>query len=157
MFGGDEFEGGVAVGCVGETDGETAVGAEGDFGEVVDGDGASGDEDGVGFGEFVEEGEEFEFDFEVVGESVDKEVGGADGGFDGLGEEEGGERFVRCSERIGRRKTKACRVGLILRTWGAAVLRPYNCAEIARCCLEVGVGNVVDDYVEVGAECSCGD
>ncbi len=74
-----------------EADGHAAVGAEGDFGEVVDGDGAGGDEDGVGLGEFVEEGEEFEFDLEVVGEGIDEEVGGADGGFDGLGEEEIGE------------------------------------------------------------------
>lgn len=89
LLGGDEFEsryGCVWRGC--EADGETAVGAEGDGGEVVDGEGAGGDEDGVGLGEFVEEGEEFEFDFEVVGEGVDEEVGGADGGFDGLGEVE---------------------------------------------------------------------
>jgi len=71
LFGGDEFEGCVDTRCVGETDGEAAVGAEDDGGEVVDGDGAGGDEDGAGFGEFVEEGEEFEFDFEIVGQCID--------------------------------------------------------------------------------------
>ena len=71
LFGGDEVKGGGAARCVGETDGEAAVGAEGDGGEVVDGDGAGGDEDGAGFGEFVEEGEEFEFDFEIVGQCID--------------------------------------------------------------------------------------
>jgi len=89
LLGGDKFKGG--RGCVWrdcETDGEAAVRAEGDGGEVVDGEGAGGDEDGVGLGEFVEEGEEFEFDFEVVGEGVDEEVGLTDGGFDGLGEVE---------------------------------------------------------------------
>jgi hypothetical protein len=60
--------------------------------------------------------------------------------------------FVEGGRRKGLR-----RGGLILRAWGAAVLRPYNCSEIARCCLEAGVGDVVDDYIEVGAECSCGD
>ena len=85
-MGGDEFKSGDAfVWRDREADGEAAVGAEGDGGEIVDGQGAGGDEDGVGFGEFVEEGEEFEFDFEVVGESVDEKVCGADSGFDGLG------------------------------------------------------------------------
>ena len=74
----------------GELHGDAAVGAEGDGGEVVDGDVAGGYEDGAGFSKFVEEGEEFEFDFEVVGEGVDEEVGGADGVVDGLGEEEAG-------------------------------------------------------------------
>ena len=82
----------------GELHSDAAVGAEGDFREVVDGDVAGGDEDSVGFSKFVEEGEEFEFDFEIVGEGVDEEVGGADGVVDGLGEEE-------------RRKPRACRVG----------------------------------------------
>ena len=72
MFSRDELVDGLGiVWRYGETQGGAAVGAEGDFGEVVDEDGAGGDEDGVGFGEFVEEGEEFEFDFEVVGEGVD--------------------------------------------------------------------------------------
>jgi hypothetical protein len=128
LFAGDQLEGGISiVWCDGETYGEAAVGAEGDFCEVVNGDGAGGDEDGGGFGEFVEEGEEFEFDFEIVGESVDEEVGLADGGFDGLGEGEIGELGV---SGVGRRKNRSWQVGLILRAWGAAVLRPYKTVEI---------------------------
>ena len=69
---GDQLKSWVGGGRFGAgTDGETAVGAEGDAGEVVDGDRAGGDEDGVGFGEFVEEGEEFEFDLDVVGQRID--------------------------------------------------------------------------------------
>ena len=49
------------------------------------------------------------------------------------------------------------RVGVVLRAWGAAVLRPYNCSEIDRRCLEAGVGDVVDDYLEAGSERSGGD
>jgi hypothetical protein len=128
--------------------GDAAFGAEGDFGEVVDGDGAGGDEDCVRTSEFVEEGEEFEFDLEIVGESVDDEVGGADGGFDGSGEEECGEGSGG-GER--RRKTRARRVGLILQVWDAGVLRPYKGLEIERECLEAGIGDVVDDYAEAGA------
>jgi len=155
LFAGDELKGSFSVSrSNGETHSDATVGAEGDFGEVVDGDGTGGDEDGGGLGEFVEEGEEFEFDLEVVGEGVDDEVGGADGGVDGLGEGQIG----KCGGRDQRRgRTRSRRIGLVLRTWGAGVLRPYSGVEIDRCCLQAGVGDVVEDYVEAGAECSRGD
>ena len=35
-------------------------------------------------------------------------------------------------------------------SWGAGVLRPYKGFEIERECLEAGIGDVVDDYVEAG-------
>jgi hypothetical protein len=46
---------------------------------------------------------------------------------------------------------------LIVRAWGAAVLRPCNIAEIERECLEARVGDVVDDYGEIRAKGSGGD
>lgn len=65
-------------------DGDALFGAVGAVGQVSDGEtGGGGGEDGAGRGHAVEEPEDFEFRFELVGDTVDDQIGLADGVCDG--------------------------------------------------------------------------
>jgi len=59
---------------------DAAVAMEDDVAEITDGEGGSvASKDGVGHGEFVEDGEEFQLHLELFGDGFDDELGATDG------------------------------------------------------------------------------
>jgi len=74
---------------------DAAFAMEDDIAEIADGErGRIAGEDGVGLGEFVENGEEFEFHFEFFGDGFYDEFGVADSFVDDLGGGDAGEGGV---------------------------------------------------------------